>query len=432
MPRILYAMNEPELNNYISHINNISLIRSEMALEEISAATDKIKMARDEDRKIYTLDEMGVGHINVLGVLEQNVNPCAILFGMETTAYFEIINAVAEAENNPDVKKVTFHFDTPGGTVVGLEKTANVIKSMTKPTTGIVHGQCCSAGLFLASQCSEIVAEGELNEVGSLGVKVVLTDTSARERANGITRYTIVSENAPNKVLDPSQKNDRMKLQQHITKMEKVFIDFVASGRNTTPEFVRKNYGRGAVLLAREALEVGMIDSIQNEMVLNDQNRQASGENQSNKTTMEDNMADITMSEEDFKKYSKDLVAEAVAESTASFTAKLEERDAKMAAENERKAGFNVLLQEFPNQKEMINEEMAKEGATASAMFAIKVANAETARVAALNEQTENQEENVSEEAQATTDDANKDVQANTEFNDLASALNLDVKVEGK
>jgi ClpP class serine protease len=391
-------MNEPELNAYISHMNNISLMRGDMAADEVKNTIQLISDARDSQKESFNIDESGISHINIVGVLQPKIDPCAIMFGMEVTAYSEIMDSVAKGEADPEVKGHELHFDTPGGYLVGLEKTALAIKNAKKPTKGIIHGQACSAGLFLGSQCDIFEAEGELCESGSLGVKMVITDTTAKDRASGIVKYTIVSDNAPFKTIDPSKKEDRLRLKAHTTKMEDIFTFFVADGRNTTPENVRKTYGKGATLLAREALEVGMIDGIQNEMtdsILEDDSRDTTAIDDKPKIKTEEQMADITMSEEALEKFGSDIATKAVASASESFNATLTERDAKATAETNRKAGFTPLLAKFPNQVTMINEEMAKEGATASSDFTIALMDAETARLAAAGIQENNSEETV-------------------------------------
>jgi ClpP class serine protease len=394
MPRLLFAMNEPELNAYISHMNNISLIRGDMAADEVKNTIQLISDTRESQKESFNVDESGVSHINIVGVLQPKVDPCAILFGIEATAYSEIMDAIAKGEANSDVKEHLFHFDTPGGYLVGLEKTALAIKNAKKPTKGIIHGQACSAGLFLGSQCDIFEAEGELCESGSLGVKIVMTDTTAKDRASGITKYTIVSENAPLKTIDPAKKEDRLRLKAHITKMEDIFTFFVADGRNTTPENVRKTYGKGATLLAREALDVGMIDSIQNEMtdsiLENDTSNTSSIDKKTiPKTNTEDNN-NMEMTAEEIAKIASDAATQASAKTEQNMIEMLDKRDLAASAETNRKAGFAPLLAKFPNQVTMITEEMAKPEGAASSDFTIKLMETESARLSAEDELKKN------------------------------------------
>ena len=146
---IYYAMATGPLQEYIDFKNNIATLSADMSPEKIEAIGNKIKSQRADGRELLIIDENGNGHINVIGPLEPKADPCAIMFDIDMTTYSDIINAVIQAENNPNVTgEVVFHFDTPGGNVIGVEKTANVIKDITKPTRAIIHGDCLSGGLF--------------------------------------------------------------------------------------------------------------------------------------------------------------------------------------------------------------------------------------------------------------------------------------------
>ena len=98
-------------------------------------------------------------------------------------------------------------------------------------------------------------------------------------------------------------------------------------------------------------------------------------------------MGEITMSEEEFDAKIK-AAAESASEKTAkSLTERFEADKQASAAEQKRKDGFKALLDAYPEQAKMINEEMGKDGAEATADFAIKVGAAETSRLEALKEQ---------------------------------------------
>jgi ClpP class serine protease len=87
-------------------------------------------------------------------------------------------------------------------------------------------------------------------------------DTSAAEGIIGIKRYILRSDNAENKHPDPSTKDGRDKITARLTSLESVFIDYVAKGRAVSRETILSDYGRGGILIARDALRVGMIDGI--------------------------------------------------------------------------------------------------------------------------------------------------------------------------
>lgn len=103
----------------------------------------------------------------------------------------------------------------------------------------------------------------------------------------------------------------------------------------------------------------------------------------------------MEMTTEALESFGKKIAADTAASVTASMTAEFQARDAARAADETRKAGFKPLYDKFPNQKAMIDAEIEKEGATASATFALTVAEAETARLAALSDQEKNAAANI-------------------------------------
>lgn len=429
MPKaVLYAMEPAALQAYIDHKNAISAAAINLSDEQISKIRAEVEEYRFDGRELYTVDSDGNAHIAIAGPLEPKPDICAVLFDIEMTTYADIIKGIEQAEADESVKTIIFDIDSPGGNVVGLTKTADKIRTASKPTRAVVLDMAASAAYWLASQTDSLEAENESIEVGSIGVVTEYADYSESDKQRGVKRYIITSENAPDKRLDVTNDSDRAKIVTRITKLETVFIDYVAAGRNTTPDNVKENYGKGGVLIARDALSAGMIDRIISTIDSPDgitaQGKPADRKTTATETTLtgDNTMGDITMTEEQLNALVEGAASKAAAAAVAGVDEKLEARDKANAAENKRKAGFQALLTKYPEQSKMINEEMAKDGAEATAEFAISVADAETGRLAALKEQEEGSEEGSADGAQADGHQA-KDESGNM----LAASLGLKI-----
>lgn len=422
MPKYaIYAMDKDSLIKYTDFKNKISLESVKLSTQDIKRISADIQSERADGRPLFTTDDNGSAFITVAGPLEPKPDVCAILFDMEMTTYADIITATKEAEADDNIKNITYYFDTPGGNVVGLFKTADVIKNTTKPTTAIVTGMCASAGYALASQCDNIEAENISNEIGSIGVATEIIDYSENDKGRGVKRYVLTSENAENKRPDVTTDEGRAKIITRLTDLESVFIEYVAIGRDTTIDNVKENFGRGGVMLSRDALKVGMIDNIQSEITSISQTSNTKPQNQT-----EGEGDNMEMSAEEIAKIASDAATAAAIQVKTEMTAEMDRREASAKAEAERKAGFTSLLNKYPNQSAMINEEMTKEGATANADFAIKVAEAEAARISALNEQNDNADDNASTDAK--TEESSGTEAADNSGNVLAGALGLKVE----
>lgn len=91
-------------------------------------------------------------------------------------------------------------FDTPGGTVDGTQVLGQTIKNLSKPSIAFVDGLCASAGLWLASNCNEIIASTDLDEIGSVGVLLSFQDFQPAYEKMGVKFHNIVSSLSPDKV----------------------------------------------------------------------------------------------------------------------------------------------------------------------------------------------------------------------------------------
>ncbi|MCK5614779.1 S49 family peptidase [Candidatus Pacearchaeota archaeon] len=396
MPKYInYAIDKRALQSFIEHRQNISSAAAKLTEKRINEIKLQVEEFKTDGRLTHTIID-GVSHIPIVGLLQPKPDICSILFEEDMTVYSDIIEAIKAGEEDDNVTEHVLDIDSPGGNVVGVEATCNHIRNTTKPITAIVHGMACSGAYWLASQADKIIVTGETNEVGSIGVITERTDYSEADKQAGVKSYILTSENAPNKHFDAATERGRLQIIERLTKFEEIFIGYVAAGRNTTTEDVAANFGRGAILIARDALNAGMIDKIESELpkagkkkpakaIIKPAAQNATDDNQNN--TGENHME---MTEEQISamvnKAANTAATTAVAGAEANFQAQLQARDTETA----RVAAFQPLFAKFPNQKDLINTEIKKEGAQATADFTIKLMDTETARAAAETEQQTN------------------------------------------
>jgi ClpP class serine protease len=261
----LYACEQTFLVDYLSRMENASE-------EELRLAASMFGEKDDEEQDDIYEEDGDEARIKIDGPISMGgPSPLARLFGFGGTSYKDIIAACRRAEAGP-CSRVTLQINSPGGEVAGVDQCWQAIRSLSasKPCTAENHGLMASAAYWLASSCTRIKAMSPACEQGSIGVLIVgIDDTGAGEKL-GIKRVSIVSRNAPKKDSTVATKAGRSALQERADAMEGVFLARVAEGRRTSPEDVAENFGQGAVLIASEALRVGMIDSVQSEMSVPD------------------------------------------------------------------------------------------------------------------------------------------------------------------
>ncbi len=260
----IWAAEKQFILNYQERIINASPKETQAAFDMFDGKEVPDILSIDGDTAIIKID----------GRLSKN-GPSFIdrFFGFGGTAYSDIIESIEIIKADETIKNVILEMNTPGGGINGVDEVYIGIKNLakTKKVTAENHGLVASAGYWIASAASKIVAIGPAVETGSIGVIITAIDDTEWLKEMGLKRVRIVSENAPKKAPDISKKSGLNVLQDRVDALERIFIKRIADGRKLTEEHVREKFGRGAVLIADDpdeskddALNVKMIDSVVN------------------------------------------------------------------------------------------------------------------------------------------------------------------------
>ncbi len=192
--------------------------------------------------------------INIKGILTHEPDFFASMFGSGNTLYSDISESLVEANNNPNISKISLVIDSPGGSYDGLFRLVDSIKSIQKPIEAIIINMCASAAYAIASQADTIVATNRSNRIGSIGV------VQTHFLMDHIIEIT--NTDSPNKRPDLSTQEGRDVIVTELNQMHNLFTDSVSKGRNVSVNEVNTNFGQGAIFLAEKALQNKMIDSI--------------------------------------------------------------------------------------------------------------------------------------------------------------------------
>lgn len=179
-------------------------------------------------------------------------------------SYPQLSEAFSILREDGSIKAVVVRFNTPGGTVSGLDQCAKTLDALASEKLTIAQndGGCYSAGYFLASQCGEIVS-GPTDHVGNIGTVISVDDFSEYFKQLGVRSVT--KKTGPIKGLgtfgDPITAVQEEFLQHLVDEHFAEFRNAVMSGRGMTDEqFAAVSDGRW--WLGREAIENGIIDRI--------------------------------------------------------------------------------------------------------------------------------------------------------------------------
>jgi ClpP class serine protease len=209
-------------------------------------------LGRRGSRELHVAGD--VAEIRVQGVLTPRPDFLMLFFGYQNTTYADLGAQLAEARSNTDVKRVVMHVDSPGGQVAGLFEFLAALEAFDKPITVNAAQACSAAYAIAAASRGPITATTPAAAFGSIGVAAsIFVDDDVVD---------ITSTHAPNKRPDVKTPEGRAVVRAELDAFHELFVECIARNRHTTVERVNKEFGRGAVLLAGKALQLGMIDKL--------------------------------------------------------------------------------------------------------------------------------------------------------------------------
>ena len=223
-----------------------------LAMREAHASTG-------EDRPHILSTRDGTARIAVEGVLTEEPDCMALMFGGGNTTYGAIRRSLELAESDPAVSQIELSVNSPGGEVDGLFETFDAIESTTK-AIHVRAARAASAAYGLAALAGPIQATTAASGFGSIGV-------AASVRVDP-QRVDIASTDAPKKRPDLTTAEGQAVVREELDALHELFAGAItrgrtrASGREITRAMIDADFGAGGMLLAEHALKAGMIDSI--------------------------------------------------------------------------------------------------------------------------------------------------------------------------
>lgn len=221
------------------------------------------KSASNQQRNsIVKINKQGIAQVNINGPLMPNKS--LLMQAMGGTSTQDINDAFQMIKRNNNVKGVFMNVNSPGGSIGGIDETASLIHEVAqrKPIVGQVNGIAASAGYYLASQSNKLFANSRTNMVGSVGTRMVLTDSSQAAAKQGVERVVIETGNNKSIGLSGTRITSEQKshLQGQVNKLQRYFEQSVQRSR---PNIDMNSINDGSTFLAEQAQQRGLIDGIQ-------------------------------------------------------------------------------------------------------------------------------------------------------------------------
>ncbi len=228
---------------------------------KVSAEEIKALAARRRDDSVQMAGRIAI--LPVMGVISQRMSGLEAASGGESAE--QIGQTLDSLVADKQVKTIVMQFDSPGGSVFGIEELGRKIMAARsdKRIVGIADSVAASAAYWLLAQTSEInVTPG--GQVGSIGVISAHEDYSKFEEKAGVKTTLVTSSKfkAEGNPYEPLNDDARAEMTRKVQAYHTMFTAAVARGRGITEARVEKDFGQGRMLMAKEAVAAGMADRV--------------------------------------------------------------------------------------------------------------------------------------------------------------------------
>jgi len=242
-------------HDYIDWVANFIKQSVEIDIEQFMRSTGAQAVA-----PMMSIDKKGIATIPIMGPMAPM--PHAVMKMFNGTSTSELKKSFQQALTNPRIKGVLMPVNSPGGNNAMIDETAALIRevSQRKPVLAHVTGQNGSAAYYASSQANKIYAQNRTNQIGSIGTKLVIQDTSEALEKAGVKNIVIDTGN--NKSIGQGTKVTEAQqeyLQEIVNTLQGYFDKTVVEGR---PDVDINAVNDGSIFLAQIAKEKGLIDGI--------------------------------------------------------------------------------------------------------------------------------------------------------------------------
>lgn len=162
------------------------------------------------------------------------------------------------------IKGIVLNIDSGGGSGDAMRHFVAELGLRNKPVIAFVSDFAASAAYGIASACDIIVANNETAEVGSIGTYISLVDYSEKLKKEGINLIEVYATSSKDKNSEVREalKGNFDPLRQRADHFNNFFLSMVEENRGDKLKVGREEWGTGKLFYADQALEMGLVDSI--------------------------------------------------------------------------------------------------------------------------------------------------------------------------
>lgn len=205
-----------------------------------------------------------VGVVPIMGTIMHRGSEFLDAFGISYTSTERLGQQMDELMRNDGVSTIVARIDSNGGMVKNTPETAEKIfsyRGQGKKLIAVADGDMNSAAIYLGAAFDEVYVTPS-GTAGSVGVIWEHIDDSEFMQSLGFKSELVTYGEHKGEGWGPMTDSLRERMQQMVDDAGNQFVSDLARFRGTTAKDVKENYGKGRVLMPKEALAVGMVDGI--------------------------------------------------------------------------------------------------------------------------------------------------------------------------
>ena len=202
--------------------------------------------------------------IHAVGIMAKRMNLLMSISGGVST---EIVRSeFAAALADPEVDRIIFDIDSPGGNVAGCELLANTIFEARgqKPIIAVANETMASGAYWFGSSADQVFLTSQTSQIGSIGVRMELVEFSAKNEREGVRAVDIYAGKykASGSENRPLSEEDVEYFQGLVDKNYTTLVEAVARNRGIPINTVLSEMADGRVFIGSDGISRGYADGI--------------------------------------------------------------------------------------------------------------------------------------------------------------------------
>jgi signal peptide peptidase SppA len=250
----LWCVEEQAFRSLVDRFNGINL-------HAHFASALPAEAARRQKQVDLNVTPDGIALLQVQGPMMKSVSSLG-----EGASTVQLRQQLRAARKAPEVIGGMLVMDTPGGTAKGNRDLADEVArfAQAKPIYSFTEDQTTSAGVSVASQATKRFANNDAALYGAMGTYSVLMDQSGMAEKLGVKVHVIKAGQykGMGEPGTPVTEEQLAEAQRIVNALNDSYLETIARGLGKPVEMIR-SIADGRVIMARDAVGMGLIDGVQ-------------------------------------------------------------------------------------------------------------------------------------------------------------------------